>query len=104
MSSMFNGSTAISLGSSFSGDESPEDASKEVEDLYDVSVGGYWTILINWGRRDPSSFSPGEVPQGSVLCLKADQLLNDSEGDAARPLFNAALALVMSSCVAFSLL
>lgn len=81
-SSTFDGSTVIS--------RRPEE---EDEDAYETAVGGYWTVLVNWGRRDPNTFSTGEVPQGSVLCLKADTLENDSEGAGARPVVDALLAL-----------
>lgn len=86
---MFNGSTAISWRPDLTGPEAMSE-----DEAYDVAVGGYWTILVNWGRRDPMSFSTGEVPQGSVICLKADTLENDSEGAGTKPGVDAVLVLV----------
>lgn len=86
-SATFNGSTAFSY---LLGEDSNEDRD------YDIAVGGYWTIMINWGRRDAQRFTTGETPQASLICLKANNIENGSEGAAMRPLVDAVLVLFTS--------
>ena len=50
--------------------------------------------MINWGRRDPLRFTAGETPQASLICLKANNIENGSEGAAMRPIVDAVLILV----------
>lgn len=78
-SATFDGSTAISHRPRITASEGMTQ-----EEAYKLAVGGYWTIMINWGRRDPQSSQTDEEPQGSVICLKADRIENDSEGAAIR--------------------
>lgn len=73
----------------------PDLTSLSEDEAYDIAVGGYWTLLINWGRRDPQSFNSNEEPQGSVICLKADVIENDSEGAAVELLVDTVLVLSM---------
>ena len=105
LSDFFNGSTAISRAPSNEFLEPFVVTSDELKEAYDVSLGGYWTVLISWGRRSPYEFDPMEEPQGSVLCLKASELENGSEiSGAARLLHRNALTWLAGFAAAYLLL
>ncbi|KAJ3466384.1 hypothetical protein MRS44_007042 [Fusarium solani] len=48
------------------------------DEAYDNAVRGIWTVIVNWGRRDPTEWrTPDEMPVASLLCLRA---INVTEG------------------------
>ncbi|KAF5963156.1 hypothetical protein FCOIX_13928 [Fusarium coicis] len=49
------------------------------EEAYDYAVRGVWTVMINWGRRDPDTYSLGDVLQPSLLCLRTRNITGGSE-------------------------
>lgn len=49
------------------------------EEAYDYAVRGVWTVMINWGRRDPDSYSLDDVLQPSLLCLRTRNITGGSE-------------------------
>ncbi|KAH7265261.1 uncharacterized protein BKA55DRAFT_685732 [Fusarium redolens] len=49
------------------------------EEAYDYAVRGVWTVMINWGRRDPDTYSLDDVLQPSLLCLRTRNITRGSE-------------------------
>ncbi|KAF4332829.1 hypothetical protein FBEOM_13366 [Fusarium beomiforme] len=49
------------------------------EEAYDYAVRGVWTVMINWGRRDPDVYSLDDVLQPSLLCLRTRNITGGSE-------------------------
>ncbi|KAF4494564.1 hypothetical protein FAGAP_9302 [Fusarium agapanthi] len=49
------------------------------EEAYDYAVRGVWTVMINWGRRGPGTYSLDDVLQPSLLCLRPRNITGGSE-------------------------
>ncbi|KAF4457601.1 hypothetical protein FALBO_15183 [Fusarium albosuccineum] len=74
--SSLDGSPLISERPDLTGPEAVDQ-----DEAYENAVRGIWTVMINWGRRDPQSWSTGddEMPQASLLCLRASNVTAGSE-------------------------
>jgi hypothetical protein len=72
----FNGSTLFSERPQLIGSS---EHTKTEEEAYEEAVRGVWTVIINWGRRSSFSYSPGDVLQPTVLCLRTRNITEGSE-------------------------
>ncbi|KAF5023500.1 hypothetical protein F66182_4451 [Fusarium sp. NRRL 66182] len=75
LSENFNDSILVSRRSSIDDEESV----MTQEEAYKNAVRGVWTVLINWGVHDRTTYSPNDVLQPSLLCLRAKNVTRGSE-------------------------
>ncbi|GKU15518.1 hypothetical protein FLAG1_05941 [Fusarium langsethiae] len=98
----FNGSTLFSERPQLIGSS---EYAKTEEEAYEEAVRGVWTVIINWGPRSPLSFSPADVLQPTVLCLRTRNITEGSEDPnaGARTAAYAPMALFTSMMAAIML-
>ncbi|KAL2691223.1 hypothetical protein Neosp_001604 [[Neocosmospora] mangrovei] len=57
----------------------PNGLGVDEDEAYDNAVRGIWTVIVNWGRRDPTEWrTADEMPVASLLCLRASNVTEGS--------------------------